>query len=69
MSLVLDPLTSCAKKPVKSCSATESKLALESYDSGEEFSLARLAHICDLIEIEDQEMDKNVLEHECLQIA
>lgn len=68
MSSVLEPLI-YSKKDVKSCSSEEIKLSLESFDSGEECSLSRLVHVHQLLEIEDQELDRCIFDDACLHVA
>lgn len=67
MSSVLDPLTSYVRKEVKSY--TTVKPILDSYDSGEECSFARLVRIHELIEIEDQEQNRLLFDDSCLHVA
>ena len=69
MSSVLEPLTSYLGTEVKSCSATGMKPSSGSYDSCEEFSFARLVRVRELVEIEDQELDRCVFDDECLHVA
>ena len=69
MSSVLEPLTSYVETEVKSYSATEIRPNMESYDSGQEFSFARLVHVHELVEIEDQELDRLVFDDSCLHVA
>ena len=71
MSSVLEPLTSYLEAEVtevKMCSA-ELKPSPESFDSGEECSFARLVRVYELLEIEDQELDRCVFEDGCLHVA
>ena len=67
MSSVLEPLTSYVDG--KSCTAAEIKPSFESFDSGEECSLARLVRLYELLEIEDQEIDRCIFDDSCLHVA
>ena len=69
MSSVLEPLTSYLDTGVNSRSVTETRPNPESYDSGEECSLARFVRVFELLEIEDRELDKCVFDDVCLHIA
>lgn len=70
MSSVLDPITSSyLEAEVKSSSVAEVKLNLESYDSAEECSLARLVRVHELLETEDQTLDRYVFDDTCLHVA
>lgn len=69
MSAVLDPVTSYIETEVKPCSVAEMKLRLESYDSAEECSLARLVRVYELLEIEDKALDRCVFDDTCLHVA
>lgn len=65
---LLDP-TTYQKKEVKSCSLGDTKPRVESYDSGEEFSFAHLVHVHELVEFEDQVLNRYVFDDECLHVA
>lgn len=45
------------------------KPLLESYDSAQECSFARLVRLYELLEIEDQEIDRCVFDDSCLNVA
>lgn len=68
MSAVLEPLTSYIEPEVKSRSAAEIKPTPDSYDSCEECSFARLVRVFELLEIEDQELDRCVFDDSCLHV-
>lgn len=69
MSSVLEPRTSYLQTELSLRSAGEIKPGLESLDSGEEFSFARLVRVYELVEIEDKELDRCVFDDECLHVA
>lgn len=69
MSSVLEPLTSYARKEVKSYRRAEIRPILDSYDSGEECSFAHLVRLYELVEIEDRELDRCVFDDECLHVS
>jgi hypothetical protein len=69
MSSVLDPVASYMKNEVKSCTAPVTKPRPESHDSAEEFSLARLVRIRELLEIEDRELEHCVFDDSLLHVA
>jgi len=50
-------------------SQLQTKPHLESFDSGEECSLAHLVQLYELLEIEDQEVDRYVFDDSCLHVA
>lgn len=66
---VLEPKAPQSAMKPRSELQVETKPHLESFDSGEEFSLAHLVHLYELLEIEDQEVDRCVFDDSCLHVA
>ena len=67
-SVLLDHITP-RKKDVQACSPADVRPHPLSYDSGEEFSFARLIHVQELIEFEDEVLDRYVFDDDCLHVA
>ena len=67
-SVLLDPITQ-RKKDVEACSLVDIRPRPASYDSGEEFSFTRLIHVQELVEFEDEILDRCVFDDDCLHVA
>jgi len=67
-SVLLDPITQ-QKKAVKASSPVDLRPHPVSYDSGEEFSFARLIHVQELLESEDEVSDRYVFDDEYLHVS
>lgn len=67
-SVLLDPITQ-QTKDLKAFSSVEMRPRPASYDSGEEFSFARLVHIQELIEFEDEVLDRCIFDDACLHVT
>jgi hypothetical protein len=66
---VLEPMTVQPAMNPRVESQLQTKPHLESFDSGEECSLAHLVQLYELLEIEDQEVDRYVFDDSCLHVA
>ena len=69
MSAVLYPLISPVEQETNILLPPETKPNPESYDSGEECSLAHLVHVLELLEGDDQQVDRCVFDDFCLHVA
>jgi hypothetical protein len=67
-SALLDPITQ-QQKDAKACSPADIRPCPLSHDSGEEFSFARLLHVQELIQSEDEILDRRVFDDDFLHVA